>query len=407
MFEIGLSVGVFTAIIMALTTIILVARSWLVATGEVEITVNQDRHLKAVVGEKLLSSLADNGIYLSSACGGRGTCGQCSIVVVSGGGAVVPVETSILSRHERAKGTRLSCQITIRQDLRIEVPREILGVEKWKCTVRSNRNVSTLMKELVLELPEGESLSFRAGAYVQVTCPPHQTIFTGFDIDPPYRAEWERLHLRQLAVSSVQETTRAYSIASHPGELGIVMLIIRIAIPPPGANASVPPGVVSSYLFGRQPGDAVEISGPYGDFCTIESEREMVFIGGGAGMAPMRSMIFDQLRCRKTARQMSFWYGARNLREVFYRSDFDQLAAELENFRWCVALSEPNPTDDWQGERGFIHEVLYERYLKDHPAPEECEYYLCGPPLMIKAVVRMLDNLGVERENIRFDDFGS
>jgi Na+-transporting NADH:ubiquinone oxidoreductase subunit F len=406
-FEIGLSVGVFTAIIMALATLILVARSWLVATGEVDITVNEDRRFKATVGRKLLSVLADNGIHLPSACGGRGTCGQCCITVVSGGGAAVPVEKSLLSRRELAKGTRLSCQVTIRQDLTICVPSEILGAKKWTCTVRSNRNVSTLMKELVLELPEGELLPFRAGAYVQVTCPPHQTSFTSFDIDADYDGEWERLHLRQLAVSSTKETTRAYSLANHPGEPGIVMLVIRIAIPPPGSDASVPPGVVSSYLFGRRPGDRIEISGPYGDFCALESEREMIFVGGGAGMAPMRSIILDQLRCRHTTRKMSFWYGARNLRELFYQDEFDRLANEVDNFRWCVALSEPDPADDWQGDRGFIHEVLYARYLKDHPAPEECEYYLCGPPLMIKAVLRMLDSLGVERENIRFDDFGS
>lgn len=407
MFEIGLGAGIFTTIVMALVVLILAARAWLVPTGEVDVTVNEERQVRAVVGRKLAPVLAENGIYLPAACGGRGTCGQCRITVTSGGGAPVPVEMSLLSKRDLKRGVRLSCQIALRESIRIEVPQDLLGVRKWTCTVRSTRNVATLMKEIILDLPAGESLEFEAGAYVQVNCPPHETRFEQFDIPPRYRGEWDRMNLWPLAVSSQRETSRAYSIASHPGEHGLVTLIIRIATPPPGAAPSVPPGVVSSYLFKLQPGDRVEIAGPYGNFHVVDSDREMVFVGGGAGMAPMRSMIFDQLRCRHTQRKMSFWYGARNLRELFYREDFDCLQEEEDNFSWHVALSEPTQEDQWSGDCGFIHDVLYDRYLKDHAAPEECEYYLCGPPMMIKAVRHMLDGLGVEPESISFDDFGT
>jgi Na+-transporting NADH:ubiquinone oxidoreductase subunit F len=289
----------------------------------------------------------------------------------------------------------------------IDVPREILGVRRWQARVRSTRNVATLMRELVLELPEGEAIEFRAGAYVLVTCPPHATELRSVEVEADYRPAWDRLGLWDLRAASHAETARAYSIASHPGERGIVTLLVRLALPPPGAEPGTPPGLVSSYLFARRAGDPVEIAGPYGAFGVVENEREMILIGGGAGMAPLRSIVFDQLRCRRTRRRLGFWYGARNLQELFYREDFDALASEFDNFRWHAALSEPREEDGWTGDTGFIHEVVYERYLKDHPAPEECDYYLCGPPMMLKAALRLLERLGVDRENVRFDDFGT
>jgi Na+-transporting NADH:ubiquinone oxidoreductase subunit F len=404
-FEIGLGAGVFTAIVMTLVLLVVAARAWLVPTGDVEVTVNSERHLRVGNGRKLIAALAERGIYLPAACGGRGTCGQCRVHVVAGGGAPLPVEMSLLSARELRQGTRLSCQLALRNDLRIEVSSELLGVRKWTCRVRSSRSVTTLMKELVLELPAGEALEFRAGAYIQVICPPHTTRFRELDIGKEYCGEWERLNLRGLAVSSAQETARAYSIASSPQERGIVTLLIRIATPPPDSPPFTPPGVVSSYLFAVRPGDTVDIAGPYGTFRVADTEREMVFVGGGAGMAPMRSMIFEQLAGRHTRRKMSYWYGARNARELFYREDFDRLQAQFDNFRWHFAFSD-TASDDQGGERGFIHQVLFEKYLAQHPAPEECEYYFCGPPLMIKAVCHMLDGLGVEPDCIRFDDFG-
>jgi Na+-transporting NADH:ubiquinone oxidoreductase subunit F len=317
------------------------------------------------------------------------------------------VEEALLDRHERAQGVRLACQVTVREPLSIEIPADILGVRRWTCRVRSNRNVATLMKELVLELPEGEALDFRAGAYVSLTCPPHRTPFSSFTIEPPFDTEWERLDLRRLVAHCEQSETRAYSIASPPGEGGQLRLLVRIATPPAGAHSSVPPGAVSSWVFALQPGDPVDVAGPYGNFRASESEREMILVGGGAGMAPLRSIILDQLLRVQTTRAISYWYGARNLRELLYREEFDELAAEHGNFRWCAALSEPLPEDEWSGEEGFIHAVLLRSYLDAHPAPEECEYYLCGPPLMVQAVLRMLDGLGVQRDMIRFDDFGS
>jgi Na+-transporting NADH:ubiquinone oxidoreductase subunit F len=405
-FEVGIAAGVFTSIVMTLVAAILAARRLLVAAGDVEVFVNGERRLRGGGGRKLIDVLADNDIHLSAACGGRGTCGLCRVRVTAGGGAPLPVEMSHLSPADLHSGIRLSCQLTLHDDLSIEVAKEILGVRRLRCRVRTNRNVATLMKELILELPAGETFEFVPGAYVQAVCPPHTTRFVDFDIGPEYRAEWDRLKLSGLEVRSPQPAERAYSIASHPGERGIVMLLIRIATPPAGAPPSAPPGVVSSYLFGLKPGDMLEIAGPYGEFRVNESDREMIFIGGGTGMAPLRSMIFDQLRVRRTARRMSYWYGARSGRELFYRDEFDRLQSEFSNFRWHAALSEPAPDEAWTGARGFIHQVVFEQYLGDHPSPEECEYYLCGPPPMIKAVRAMLDGLGVEAESIRFDDFG-
>ena len=406
-YEVAVGSGVFTLVVMTLVVLVLVARAWLVPTGSATIVVNGERRLEVQVGQKLLAALAAQDVYLPAACGGRGTCGQCRIVVRSGGGAPAPVEASLVSRRERDSGVRLACQIAVREDLAVAVPREVLGVRRWQTRVRSNRNVATLMKEVVLELPAGETIEFQAGAYVLVTCPPHHTRLRHVEVGPAFHAEWDRLRLWDLAVSSPRETTRAYSIASHPGEPGIVTLLVRIAVPPPGAPPGTPPGIVSSYLFARRPGDIVEIAGPYGSFGVTDSEREMILVGGGAGMAPLRSIVFDQLRRRGTTRPITFWYGARNLQELFYREDFDCLAAEFPNFQWHVALSDPREEDAWEGDTGFVHAVLHERYLKDHAAPEECEYYLCGPPMMLRATLRLLERLGVARESISFDDFGT
>lgn len=405
--EVAAGSAVFTVVVMTLVALVLLARAWLVPTGSATVVVNGERRIEAPVGQKLLAALAEAGIALPAACGGRGTCGQCRVTVHAGGGVPAPVEASLVARVEREAGVRLACQVVLREELAVEVPREILGVRRWRARVRSTRSVATLMKEIVLELPAGETLAFRAGAYVLVTSPPHATALRDVEVAPDYRGEWDRLGLRNLAVSSAKETARAYSIASHPGERGIVMLLVRVALPPPGAPPGTPPGVVSSWLFDRRPGDAVELAGPYGSFGVVESDREMILVGGGAGMAPLRSIAFDQLRCRSATRPITFWYGARNLRELFYREAFDGLAAEFPNFRWHVALSEPREEDGWTGDTGFIHEVLYERHLKDHPAPEECDYYLCGPPLMLQATVRLLARLGVDRESIHFDDFGT
>lgn len=406
MIEIGLGVALFTAIVLVLVLVILAARSRLVAAGEVEITVNEARTIKARVGGKLLAALAEAGIYLPSACGGRGTCGQCRVRVVHGGGAILATEAALITRREAAEGVRLACQMTVRQELSVAVPEEVFGVRQWRCTVRSNQNISSLIKELVLDLPAGETIDFRAGSYVQIACPPFRARFADFDIGADYRGEWDRLGLWRYQARATQPTSRAYSLANYPQENDLVMLDVRIAIPPPGAPDDVPPGVVSSYLFALERGDTVTVSGPYGKFFAADTDHEMVFVGGGVGMAPMRSLIFDQLKRVKTKRKITFWYGARNRRELLYKEAFDRLQAEHENFAWFVALSDPEPGDDWHGMTGFIHEALYERYLKDHPAPEDCEYYLCGPPLMIRAVRNMLDSLGVDPDNILFDDFG-
>jgi Na+-transporting NADH:ubiquinone oxidoreductase subunit F len=406
MIEIALGIGLFTGIVMALVLVILVARARMVPTGEAGITLNDGRRVATPVGRSLLDALSDAGIFLPSACGAAGTCGLCRITILEGGGAPLPTETARLTRAEAARGLRLACQVMVKGDLRVEVPAEAFGVRHWRCRVRSNRAVATLIKELVLELPAGEPMAFRAGAFVQVTCPAFRARFADFDIDPAFRDVWDRLDLWRLEAGTAVPVTRAYSMANHPGETGIVMLDVRIAIPPPGAPPAVPPGIVSSYLFSLKPGDEVAVSGPFGHFFARETDREMVFVGGGAGMAPMRAHIFDQLERAKTGRKITFWYGARSRRELFYAEDFDRLQAAHENFRWVVALSEPQPDDDWRGPSGFIHEVLYETYLKNHPAPEDCEYYLCGPTVMLKAVTTMLDGLGVEPESILFDDFG-
>jgi len=411
MTEALLGVVLFTAIVMALVLVILAVRSRLVPAGEVEILVNEDRSFRAPAGVRLSEALSAGGVHLPSGCAGKGTCGLCRVNVVSGGGPVLPVEADLFPRREVAGGARLACQVTLRDRIEVRVPESILGARELRCRVRSNRNVATFIKELVLELPAGEELAFRAGAFVQLKCPPFHARFADFDVEPEYRDEWDRHGLWRLEASADRGVTRAYSLANYPGEVRpgesrVVVLNVRIATPPPGSEPSVPPGVVSSYVFQLAPGDEVAIAGPFGHFFAAESDAEMVFVGGGAGMAPMRSHVFDQLERLHTERTLSFWYGARNLRELFYAEDFERLAAEHPNFRWTAALSEPKPEDEWTGEVGFVHEVLRERYLAEHPAPEECEYYLCGPPLMIQATRRMLDELGVETERIHFDDFG-
>ena len=398
-------VGMFTAVVVALVMVILVARSKLVASGNINIEINGGKTIQVPAGGKLLQTLADADLFLASACGGGGTCAQCKCIVSEGGGSLLPTEESHFSRREATDGWRLSCQTPVKQDLKIEIPEEVFGVKQWECTVESNDNVATFIKELVLRLPEGESCDFRAGGYVQLECPPHAVKFADFDIGEEYRGDWEHFGFFKLESSCPETTIRAYSMANYPQEKGVVKFNIRVATPPPRTEG-LPPGIMSSWAFNLKPGDKVNVYGPFGEFFAKETQAEMVFIGGGAGMAPMRSHLFDQLRRIKTDRKISFWYGARSLREMFYVEDYDSLAAENDNFDWHVALSDPQEEDNWDGLTGFIHNVLYEQYLKDHPAPEDCEYYMCGPPMMNKACIEMLLDLGVERESIFLDDFG-
>ncbi len=405
MFEITLGVSVFIAIVLALVLLILATRSWLVASGDVKIEINGEKTITVKPGGKLLGTLADAGLFVPSACGGGGTCAQCKVQIFEGGGSILPTETSHITKREAREGDRLSCQVAVKQDMKIAVPEEVFGVKKWECTVRSNHNVATFIKELVLELPEGESVDFRAGGYIQIECPPYKCSYSEFDVEEEYRPDWDKFKLWDYTADIKEDVMRAYSMANYPDERGIIMLNVRIASPPPGSTG-IPPGAMSSYIFNLKPGDKVTISGPFGEFFAKKTENEMVFVGGGAGMAPMRSHIFDQLRRLKSKRKMSFWYGARSKREMFYVEDFDMLASENDNFEWHVALSDPQPEDNWEGYTGFIHEVLLENYLKDHPAPEDCEFYMCGPPMMNAAVISMLEDLGVERENIMLDDFG-
>lgn len=403
--EILLGIVLFTVIIMLLVGVILGARSKLVATGDIEIVINDEKTIRTPAGGKLLGALANANLFVSSACGGGGTCAQCKVKIFEGGGSILPTEESHITKREAAEGDRLSCQVAVKQNMRIQVPEEVFGVKKWECTVRSNDNVATFIKELVLELPEGEDVKFRAGGFIQIECPPHTVEYKNFDVADEYRPDWDRFDLWRYKSVVKEDVVRAYSMANYPEEKGIIMLNVRIASPPPNAD-DVPPGIMSSYIFNLKAGDKVMISGPFGEFFAKDTDKEMVFIGGGAGMAPMRSHIFDQLGRIKTKRKITFWYGARSLREMFYTEDFDQLAAEHDNFTWHVALSDPLPEDNWQGYTGFIHNVLYENYLKDHPAPEDCEFYMCGPPMMNAAVIKMLEDLGVEPENIMLDDFG-
>ena len=404
--EILLGVGMFTVIVLSLVVLILVARSWLVSSGDVTIEINGERKITVPAGGKLLQTLAGQDIFLSSACGGGGSCAQCKCIVESGGGEMLPTEEAHFTRRDASEGWRLSCQTPVKQDMKIRVPDEVFGVRKWECTVESNFNVATFIKELTLRLPEGESVDFRAGGYVQLECPPHEVAYKDFHIQDEFRADWDKFNLWRFVSRVNEPVVRAYSMANYPGEKGIVKFNIRVASPPPKGGDNIPPGKMSSWVFNLKPGDKVTVYGPFGEFFAKETDNEMVFIGGGAGMAPMRSHIFDQLKRLKSQRKISFWYGARSLREAFYVEEFDQLAKENPNFTWTLALSDPLPEDNWTGPTGFIHNVLYENYLKDHPAPEDCEFYMCGPPVMNAAVIKMLTDLGVERDSIFLDDFG-
>jgi Na+-transporting NADH:ubiquinone oxidoreductase subunit F len=404
--EILFSILIFTGTLTAIGAVILWVVARLVPKGTVHIRVNNERDITAPSGKKLISALADAGIFVPSACGGGGTCGQCRARVLKGGGELLPIEAALITRRQAREGERLACQVTVFQDMDVHVSDDVFGVKKWNCTVRSNRNVATFIKELVLALPPGEEIDFKAGGYVQLECPPHDLRYADFDIDAQYRGDWERYGLFELESHVKKTTTRAYSMASYPEEKDVIILNVRIATPPPDKYGKVPTGIMSSYIFNLKPGDQIVASGPFGEFMARDTDNEMVFIGGGAGMAPMRSHIYDQLKRLHSKRRMSFWYGARSLREAFYIEEFEKLQAEHENFSWHLALSDPLEEDNWHGPVGFIHDVLFEMYLKDHPAPEDCEYYLCGPPLMIAAVKRLLEELGVEDDNILFDDFG-
>ena len=405
--EIILGVSMFTAIVIALVLVILFAKSKLVSSGDVTISINGDpeKAVTTAAGGKLLGALADQGIFIPSACGGGGTCGQCRVDVHSGGGDILPTEEGHINKREAKAGCRLACQVAVKQDMEIEVEDEIFGVQQWECEVISNDNKATFIKELKLQIPNGESVPFKAGGYIQIEAPAHHVKYKDFDIDEQYRGDWNHFGFFDVESKVDTDTLRAYSMANYPEEEGIIMLNVRIATPPPG-RLHLPAGKMSSFIFSLKAGDKVTISGPFGEFFAKETDNEMVFIGGGAGMAPMRSHIFDQLKRLKSKRKMSLWYGARSLREMFYEDDYNGLAAENDNFQWHVALSDPQPEDNWDGMTGFIHNVLYENYLKDHEAPEDCEYYMCGPPMMNAAVINMLKDLGVEDENILLDDFG-
>ncbi len=404
--EIYYGVLCFLGIQLILVTLIVIAKKTLLPGGEITIEINQKKRVVAQPGGKLLTTLAERGIILSSACGGGGSCGQCRCVVKEGGGSILPTERSLINKREAKNGMRLSCQVPVKRDLQIEVPQEMLEAKKYHCTVRSNKNVATFIKELVLELAEGEEVNFRAGGYIQIEVPPHTLEYANFDIDERFLADWTKFKMFQYKSHVHTPVSRAYSMANYPGEKRIIKLNVRIASPPPGSDAVIPPGQVSSYVFNLCPGDDVIIAGPFGEFFMDESDSEVMLIGGGAGMAPLRSHIFDLFKGQQTTRKVSFWYGGRSLGEVFYDDEFEELARKHTNFSFHLALSDPQPEDRWQGAVGFIHLVVFDQYLKDHPEPEDINYYLCGPPMMNKAILEMLENLGVEKENIHADNFG-
>lgn len=412
MTEVISGVGMFTGVVLALVTIILVARSRLVPSGNVRILINDDesKALSVPAGGKLLNVLADNKVFVSSACGGGGTCAQCKVNIYEGGGDILQTETSHITKREASEGVRLSCQVNVKQDMKIEVPPEVFSVKKWECEVVSNDNVATFIKEFIVKLPEGETLDFQPGGFIQIEVPPFQCDFKDFEgIDERFHPDWDRFNVWDFKLVNTEPVFRAYSMANHPAEGDIIMLNIRIATPPPdrekGGWMDVPPGIASSYVFSRKPGDMVTISGPFGEFFIQETDREMVYIGGGAGMAPLRSHLYHLFHTLKTGRKVSYWYGARNPNEVFYEDHFRKIEEEFPNFTFHIAMSEPRPEDNWGGYVGFIHQVVYDHYLKNHPAPEDVEYYLCGPPLMLQSALGMLDDLGIEEEMIRFDEF--
>ncbi len=405
MTDIVLGIAMFTLTVMVLSLAVMAARAVLAPPAIATVTINGETKLAARTQQKLLEVLHGNGILIPSACAGAGTCGLCKVAVTDGGGEVLPTERSKLDRQEIRAGIRLACQVRVRGDLAVQIPDDLLGTNVWDCTVASEKSLAPFIREVVLALPEGEDLQFRAGSFVQITAPPHKLSFADFEIPSEYEAIWRQMSLRELVSGSKAEVTRAYSIANRPEDKGRIVLNIRLALPPPSV-ADAPPGIVSSYLFGVRAGDTVRVTGPYGNFTAKDTGKEMVFIGGGVGMAPLRAIIFDQLQRVGTDRRMSFWYGARSKAELYYEDEFEALQKKHSNFSWTVALSDPKPEDDWNGPTGFIHNVAYHDYLKDHPAPEDCEYYLCGPPLMIRAVMKMLQDIGVERDSIFYDDFG-
>lgn len=396
----------FTLVIIALVAFILAAKKQLVASGPVKILVNGQKEISVPAGGKLLGALADAGIFVSSACGGGGTCAQCRVKVKSGGGEILATEKGHITKKEAREGDRLSCQVAVRQDMEIEVPEEAFETKKWNCIVRSNNNVATFIKELVLELPPNEEVDFKAGGYIQIECPPHTVAYKDFQIEDRFHPDWDKFNIWRYVSKVDEPVVRAYSMANYPGEKGIIMLNVRVATPPPRGPEGIPPGKMSSYIFNLKAGDKATISGPYGEFFIKDTDAEMVYIGGGAGMAPLRSHIFELFKRQKTKRKVSYWYGGRSSRELFYVDHFREIEREFPNFKFNIALSEPLPEDNWTGYRGFIHQVLLENYLKNHPAPEDIEYYICGPPMMNAAVFKMLDELGVEPENIAYDDFG-
>ncbi len=406
------SVIVFLVTTLLLVAILLFAKAKLMPSGHVQLNINNDKDHQYTVepGSTLLNTLQAQKILLPSACGGGGSCGMCRCVVEEGGGEILPTEKGFFSRKEQQTGHRLACQVKVKENMHIEIPHEVMGIKKWECEVVSNGNVATFIKEFVVRLPEGETLDFQSGGYIQIDVPKIDVNFKDFDIAPEYREDWDKFKMWDLQMKNPEPTYRAYSMANHPAEGNIVMLNIRIATPPwdrvKNAFMAVNPGICSSYIFSRKPGDKVMVSGPYGEFFIKKTKKEMMFIGGGAGMAPMRSHIFDQFLTQKTDRKATFWYGARSLREVFYAEQFDKIQAENPNFKWNLALSEPLPQDNWTGAKGFIHQVIFDLYLKTHEEPEEIEYYLCGPPQMNAAVQKMLSDLGVPDENVMFDDFG-
>jgi len=408
---IGISIAIFLLITLLLVWILLFARKKLMPQGKVKITINDEKELETDPGSTLLSTLATNKIFIPSACGGGGTCGMCHVQVNSGGGSILPTEKGFFTRKEQMNNWRLGCQVKVREDMSINVAPEIFGIKKWECEVVSNHNVASFIKEFVVKLPEGETLDFKSGGYIQIDVPKIEVDFKEMDIEKEYHDEWDKFNMWDLKMKNPEPIVRAYSMANHPAEGNIVMLNIRIATPPwdrkKGGFMSVNPGICSSYIFSLKPGDKVTVSGPYGEFFIKDTQREMMFIGGGAGMAPMRSHIFDLFDTKKTKRKATFWYGGRSKRELFYEDHFEKIENENPNFKFNVALSEPLKEDNWNGYTGFIHQVIFDNYLKNHPEPEDIEYYLCGPPMMNDAILKMLDELGVPEEMIMFDDFGS
>jgi len=403
------SIIVFLLIIMLLVIMLLFARDKLSPKGDVTLHIN-DRELVVSPGINLLTTLSGNGIFLPSACGGGGTCGMCRCQIIEGGGSILPTETGFFTRKEQHNNWRLGCQVKIREDLKIKLPESVLGIKKWECEVVSNNNVATFIKEFVVKLPEGEELNFSPGGYIQIDVPKYETSYSDFSIEEEYKSDWDKYKMWDLSIKNNSETFRAYSMANYPAEKNLIKLNIRIATPPwdnvKKQFLNVPAGICSSYLFSLKKGDKVMISGPYGEFHIKDTKSEMVYVGGGAGMAPLRSHIFHLFHTLKTSRKVSFWYGARSMREVFYEDEFREIEKNFSNFKFHIALSEPLPEDKWKGPTGFIHQVIYDKYLSNHEEPEDIEYYFCGPPAMNSAVIKMLDNLGVPKENIAFDDFG-